>query len=360
MVKAEIINSRQLVCLIILCRLFNFLTFVPRTANTYEGALSIFSIFIGFFINILCLIPAAIFLKKYPGQNIIDAAQEVSPLAGKVTAALIWLLTIFLAIETTSHFNAFMTTAIYPKASSVTFVLLLTVAAIYFVTMGIEPMGRVGVIFLAVVAISLVIISIALVPQVDFLNVRTPSFENVSIIFESLRVGLGQSIDIVLFLLLIPHVKGNIKKCYVWYLAIMMVVLEILNFFALTVLGEYGLTRAYPIYTLTAISHLSFLQRLDSFHMGIWVFIAVLRVAVYLFLAKRSLDILTNGKTKKISLWLNGLIIVAVSMIYATNLKIFTGSYKVFLSGFPSLIYLIGIPAALLVIDTVKRRKKKS
>ena len=55
---------------------------------------------------------------------------------------------------------------------------------------------------------------------------------------------------------------------------------EFVTFLISASLGELAAGRAFPLFTLTTVARVSVFQRMDALHLGVWVAVSFLRVAV--------------------------------------------------------------------------------
>ena len=66
-------------------------------------------------------------------------------------------------------------------------------------------------------------------------------------------------------------------------------------------LGDYAKSQRFPFYTVTKIAEVSIFQRLDSLHVALWVFMALVRLSLFLEVAGKSLArMLPQQKASKI------------------------------------------------------------
>ena len=83
----------------------------------------------------------------------------------------------------------------------------------------------------------------------------------------------------------------------------------LVSFAAVTVLGSYGETRNFPIYTLFILSGSNVYYRFDYIVVAIWVAVSLVRAAVYLLLATRMLGELMGYQWGKWMMAVNGILV---------------------------------------------------
>ena len=78
-----------------------------------------------------------------------------------------------------------------------------------------------------------------------------------------------------------------------------MVALAAIFLFTAAALGDYAKSQRFPFYTVTKIAEVSIFQRLDSLHVALWVFMALVRLSLFLEVAGKSLARMLPQKASK-------------------------------------------------------------
>ena len=91
------ISGGQLLCLLLICRVFDLMTFVPLISEGYSFQTQAAAAVISAAVQAVVLIPLIIFQKKVPDRTVTGALIEKNRFAGVVTAFL--FLAFFLAIR---------------------------------------------------------------------------------------------------------------------------------------------------------------------------------------------------------------------------------------------------------------------
>ena len=123
---------------------------------------------------------------------------------------------------------------------------------------------------------------------------------------------------------------------------------EIISFFTTAVLGSYGKTSMYPVYTLAALSGHGFFSRLDYLHIINWTFACLLRCAMFTTAAVMLLqDLFPNLKREKLRLGIvaaTGCICLLLTQTEGAN----RWFYQLFASGIPVAVTVVLLPCVLL------------
>ena len=130
------------------------------------------------------------------------------------------------------------------------------------------------------------------------------------------------------------------KKLRYIAMTFVSIILVLVSFAAVTVLGSYGETRNFPIYTLFILSGSNVYYRFDYIVVAIWVAVSLVRAAVYLLLATRMLGELMGYQWGKWMMAVNGI----------RYIKLFQGIYQFLASGIPMYGLLVLLPLLLLFL----------
>lgn len=348
------IGTGQLVILLCLSRLCNFLNYVPAFSDPIEGKSMLYGTVIALFLNGLLLIPVLMLNKRFPGENILDITYKKSKFIGTLLSLFLFLLSLVILIGTVVGFEYFMTNAVYVNASIIVIIITMCVACFFGAQSGLEGLARAsGIIFVAFLA-GAIFIAVASVPLVDLLNIK-PIIE--SPIASSIKYGLeltSKNAELYVFILLIPRTRGNIIKAAIGYLLLSFMLIFATNFLIQSVLGDYFSSQTFPYYTLTTIVETKIFQRLDAIHMTLWVFISFIRISLFMLMANYSLRYILPKKTKKISLPL----ILIVSIFAACLIGNSTQSLNDISVKTPWIIIsLVTIVPMILLFITPRREK---
>lgn len=351
------ISCGQAVSLLVLARLFILLIFVPETNNSVIGTASMLGIFLGFFLTILLMIPGYLLLKQNPGKDLFEISRQQSRTLGKVTAVLFYFVCMALVVETTAQFTMFLTNAVYPRASNVWITIIFCAALCYLGYLGLEALGRSGSIILFLALILSLLIGMGLWKFYDGLNLLTPFYDGVMPVVRAMEQYVTQNVELVVLGLILSNVREKSSaKTFLRYHLIASIVLLAVGFSSIVVLGHYGHTRNFPIYTMFVLSGSNVFYRLDYLVIMIWTATALIRAALYLILASRMLNEWTGRKLKKQALVYNTLIAAAMSVWAAKDLQWFRKIYRFVASGIPVIGLAILLPIVLLILQ---RRKQK-
>lgn len=357
--KSAKISSKQLIAMMLLSRLFILLIYVPSSRHVAEGSASLLIILTSYLFTFVAMIPAWLLLKHYPRLDMAGAAAMISPKLKKPVAALFYILCLAVAAETMAQFELFMTTVIYPQANKIYVTLIFAAAVVYMVYLGLEAITRASLVVLVLVVATALILFFGLARFIDTVCLFTPLYDGVKPIVMGTFLGFAQNTELVALVLLLPYLNTEKPaKSFAWFSSLSSLALAAVGFVAITVLGNYGKTRSFPVYTLSAISGSEIFYRFDFFHIVAWVSISMMRAALYLFLASQLLSTLTNGKLGKWVYAVNVVIVTAVAIVCSQSMEVFSLLYRATASGLPIYLLLAVLPLILLFMRALAKKKK--
>ena len=351
------INSLQILSVLLICRFFTMLVAVPNNRYTLEGGDSLLIPFFSVAAMALLGIPLLLLMKRYPQQSFQQIVGELAPSWRK--PVLIWqiLFCLLTAIGSASQSEYFVANALYPNAKREYVIFLFLLVVWYMIAMGIEAISRVSLLVCGLIVLSFGLIFTGVFQQIDWLNISSPFYEPIEKMAMTALSYWGQNTEILLLVLLQPYSrKQRFKKDFFTFLAGGLLITETLSFFSAAVLGSYGKTRMFPIYTLAALSGHGFFSRLDYLHIINWTFACLLRCAIFSW----AVDILLKDlfpKARPFFLQSAAVaIILGATLILSRFGDSFQWFYLIFASGIPVLISVVLLPLFLLWKGR-KRRK---
>ncbi|MEG1870161.1 MAG: GerAB/ArcD/ProY family transporter [Oscillospiraceae bacterium] len=354
MVDKQRISCGQLICLLTLSRIFYIFTYIPSVNQMLNGSIMLLCLPLSTALSFIIIMPSYYFLKKSKGHCLVDGCNAISPASGKTAAAVLAVYFLFIAAQTVSQFEYFMTSAVYHGKGTMTFFIILSLVAAYFVYMSIEPISRAAGIIMFVVVISLGVMFFTLLGHVNLVNVISPFYEGVKEVVKVSVFAAFRNTELVALLMMLPYTNGNFKKIFVGYQLWALLLLELITFFTLTVLGNFARTTNYPVYSLSTITGFSFLQGLDAIYNCIWVFIALIRTAFYLFLTVRCIGLFCDNRFKKSYLPISTFVLLIIGCILSNNTELFVASYKLISNGFIIASVVFIIPIVLLGVLLIR------
>lgn len=354
------ISAGQLAALLIFSRLFILLIYVPNTHNAVVGTPALVGIVLGGLLSLLLLLPLDCLTRRYPGMDLYEIARQLSPIAGKAVAVSFYLCCLLLSSETAAQFSVFLTSAVYPRASVFWVSVIFCLAALYMAYLGLEAVTRASGILLVSGIVASVLIGFGLWRFVDTLNLITPFYDGWGPVLRASFLYFTQNLEFIAFSLLLSKLNSQrVRGAFLRYHLLIAIILLVVGFVSITVLGSYGQTRNFPIYTLFMLSGSSIFYRFDFVLVAIWTAAALTRSALYLILSNYMLDELTGRRFGRKLFWPNIAVIFLLALAAGTRMKLFQVLYRLLASGVPVCGLVVLLPALLLLANWRKKIQEK-
>lgn len=308
------ISVSQAVIMLFLCRMFNILTYMPRSTIQVETGATLISTIISIVILLLMVIPMILLYQNNYGMDVIDSTTKLSPVLGKILNLFCLIVLVLSIISTTSRFQYFMNNAVFPDSSAVSVIITMLIATTYAVFMGIEGIARTASIVFVFFIISMTVIMLSSLNQVEFINLKPAVNSAQQSIFLSTIQNISRNVEVILVLFLYPYIKGSFKKTVIGYILFSSIATTIIGLSTILILGDFIRQQVFPFYTMASIVGLGIFQRLDAIHMALWVMIAFIKISLYTWVAKGLMQRLMPDKSKKACVW------VIVSVVFVATL----------------------------------------
>lgn len=128
-----------------------------------------------------------------------------------------------------------------------------------------------------------------------------------------------------------------------------MVALAAIFLFTAAALGDYAKSQRFPFYTVTKIAEVSIFQRLDSLHVALWVFMALVRLSLFLEVAGKSLARMLPQKASKYTVGACAALAAVLSGILTEKPDVLEKLGDLFAGGLPALLLTVLLPLLLLL-----------
>ncbi len=276
---AKQISPFQLMTLLTLSRIFAVLTFVTQPSG-------LGSMFIVYLLTPFLQIGIAVIANK-----LCTSQLRYSPILldcgtayKKILLAFYILAVGVIAIFTIYRFGDFISTSFFAGQHYFWGTLLFVLVVACACNHGIEGIARTGPILLLLVAAGLVCLFATSLPQMRLRNMPPITFD-LGETLTNLALVTTANTEILLLLLLQPFTSTKkVKTSALWWWVLIVTALTTATaVWVSAALGNYAQVGGYPIYDLAKVAGIPVLPKLDAVLMGMWIFLAVIKVAVLLF-----------------------------------------------------------------------------
>jgi|GEM_PF-1466807 len=354
------ISVFQFFSILFVCRVIAFFTFILTDRSYFSpGDRSV--LFVPFVVSgLLISVPALIIIGRKENGTVFDLTENLSPKVTKFISAIYALGAVWSAAVSAARFELFMSTVMFSGAELFGFMFLMLEAALLIAHGGIETMGRMSVIIIAVLGASLTFVAITTVKDFDYTNLSPPLYDGVLPLIKSGFSSVARTSELAAVLIMAPKINGSIKKGLgLWFLSL-GVIISALFTLIIGVTGEYGERQMFQLYALTVLSKIGVIERLDALICAIWVLCSLLRTSFYLYTGQQFLEGGFKIKHKTLTLVNMSLLVLAGYRLLSGNVSFFS---RVLSSGINETVFaviLVVIPLLLIITERTKRRINRS
>lgn len=276
MENTQKIGWGQLLLLLFMCRVFTLMTFVPISAAGGGLSLQMTAAAVSAVIQAVILIPV-VMLKK----SVTRAALEKNKAAGIITAVLYLLFFLFCAAGSLMHFQKFLRARFFPTSGSSLWIAMLLIVCVYCGCLGIEALGRSGVLLFWLFLAALIIMCISSAGDFDAANI---SFDNnfSGGLFSAVMSDLARNGEICAAAFLAGHVREKLRCGVYGLIASKLVIVELSALLIAAVLGDFAVLTDYPFLSIGTFGGTRFIQRGDALYLIVWTVTAVINIALFL------------------------------------------------------------------------------
>ncbi len=354
MTKSKI-SAVQVVILLFLSRTFNVLNYVPAFHPKIQGTSMLYGTIIAFFISAIIVTPPLILYKRFNGENIVDLAYKKSKLFGIILSFCLFVIPLMTLIGTVVGFQYFIVDAVYADASIELMVITICVACFLGALHKLEGISRASTIIFAFFMIGTLFIFFVSIPSVEMINIRPTLEEPIVSSFSYAFNLISMNPELYVFILLLPRINGNVNKSAFWFLVLTFLFVGITNFLIMGVFGDFFATQTFPYYALASVIEFSILQRLDSIHMTIWVFVSFIRITLFIIVTNTYLQNIIPKSAKKLGIVVTFLITVICSIVISHR----TSALKTINSSVPIIVITLVFVIPTILLLTTKKKEKK-
>lgn len=341
------ISAVQLFIALTVSRVFLCFTNMPQNA-LLSSTETIIAIAISSVLNFMLFLPFIYISRKIGEKQITN---------NKLLSAVIVIFCVFLVVETLTQFENFMSSTIYLTSSPIFFLIPMIVVAIFICKLGLEGIARLSGFVLAGIIVAIIMIFIAAFPKMDAVWIDRFLVENYKNLIDVIFKNLCYTTEIAVLFILFPFSKGNIKKCALLFSVLVGVIVESITILNITVLGDYRKSIMFPFYTVAATAKNSMTDRFNAAYIVLFVFVAMIRICIYLFASQKALRKIFYFENNTIVLVLLSVFIFAFSLVSTSEISSISLAQKIIFSGIPTILISIVFPFLLFVLNLIKRRR---
>ena len=352
------ITSFQFYTILFLSRVFAMVTYITslRTQLTTTDE-AIATLLMGAFL-LITAIPTAIFLKQDNNSSIIMRASVVSEIFSKILCIFFLVDYLYFGIITSVRFGIFTGSVMFPDTNVTFFVAVMIATSAYIALKGIEAMGRSAVIILIPVLSALIFVFSTQIKDFDILNFTSAFSDGTKDIISSGIYAASRTGELAFATLLAPYIKNQKSKhLYTWLFA-MTVVIFITEIMISGILGNFGGTQLFNMYSMSVLAEFGFIERMDAIITCMWLLCAGVKISITIFLCETLMTALIGKRKRILYIAVSSIIIFTAAVPLSNNIVSFAALLR---SPLAVIFYVANVclfPASVMIGEKLKRRTK--
>ncbi len=274
------ISCKQLLILLLICRIFTLMTFVPLISEGYSFASQTAAVLISTAIQAVLVIPIILFNRLRPDTTVTAAIKDKSKAAGIIAAAVYLIFFLSHSINSTMHFMQFLQSRFFHDAGVVIMLAIFVTVCIYCAYCGIEGLARSSTIVLIFFILTLIMMTASSAGNFDTINFYN-DVGNISL-WKAVADDLARNCEIAAAAFLIKNTAKPCRKSLYGLLAAKLILTEAVMALITGVLGGFAELTDYPFMEVGSYSDTRLFQRNDSLYLILWTLAAVISVSLFI------------------------------------------------------------------------------
>ncbi len=296
--------------------------------------------------------------SRFPGQDINRAAQDALGKAGKVVPALYLLYFVFTGGAALGLFHIFLLDTINPEFSAALAIAAVLAVALYGALRGIETVARCAVCVFAVLLCGCALVFGIVAFRFDPENLEPLFTQGPAQTVQGAALFLGRTSVFADMAVLLPMVTGRKKAGFFAWAGGTAAFLSVLLLLLAGCLGPYAATQNFPVFSLSTLTEIRSMQRLDAVFVGVWMMGLVIRLACDIFACRVCVASLCGKRLPKTSVFITGGAILLLALAMAASRQVQRTLLNPWLTLLCTTAAAAVIPLAVLGARAVRRMGK--
>lgn len=356
-----VISSRQFTILVIMNIIGTTILIVPQLMVDIAGRDAWMAAVAALLFSMPLLGIYIALSRKHPDLTLTQMFEiVVGKLAGKFISVLfIMIYPFLLAALTLRNIGDFLVSQIMPETPIEAIHIIVMLVVVYAVQLGLEPIARIGEVFIPIVLFMLIIMFLAITPQIHF-DQMYPLLENgIQPVFGGAFVLFSfPFMELVIVLMVSSNVNEQKKvgKSFFYGILIGWAILFITTLLTVLVLGPYvAANEIFPSYSLAKRINLAdVFERVEITIAVAWFITSFFRVCFYFYCVVSGLGEAFNLEDKKLLNIPLATLLTVLSLIVSPNISFLIHMDRTALPFFNATFGIL-LPLLLLLFLTLKR-----
>lgn len=350
--KINKLTVMQLFIIMLLSRLFVTLMYMSPTNSRLNSSDLMLQIVIGAALTLITAVPIYLLVRDNRSDGLLRRCSDVSPAFGKVTGVIFFLAFIYWSMRTLVRFDVFVSTVIFPESDVRLFLVILVLCSLYSVIMGIDVLGRTAQIFVTLVVLSMVFVMASTANRITITNFTPMLYDGFYTPFQAGVTTMASCVELTYPILFKDKIQNKAVACVFPWIGATMSVLLLLTFWGAGVLGDFLNTQLFPVFSLTTLTSVGFLERLDVFLTAAWVVCVFVKMAICINVVQLSLVSLFKSLSERRAMLISAVGISVLAMLIRESY-----TTKAFVSNISSAVVVYAIIVVVLPVILLSAEK---
>lgn len=352
------LTTMQLFITMLLSRLFVTLMYMSPTGFKMNSSDLMLQIIIGAVLTFITAIPAYLLIRDDNSQGLLKRCDDASTAFGKTTAVIFLVAFLFWSMRTLVRFDVFVSTVIFPESDVRLFLLILVVCSLYSVIMGIDVLGRTAQIFVTLVAFSIIFVMVSTANRLSITNFTPMMYDGFYRPFQAGVSTMASCIELTYPLIFKDKIKSKPIACVFPWVGVIMSILLVLTFWGAGVLGDFSNTQLFPVFSLTTLTSVGFLERLDVFLTAAWVVCVFVKIAICINIVQICMVEIFKSLSEKKAMIISAVVISILALMIRESYT--TKAFVSNISAAVTVYAIIVVLVPVILISAEKMKKKAS
>lgn len=341
-----------------LSRIFSETALLPGVYIEY-GMQRFTAVILSFLLAAAVYVPLHIATAKNGGASPLEAASGQNKMLSGFVGAVITVYLLFCAAETGLRAHYYASSTAFDSAPSAYFYILIGAALLFAVSRGINATVRAGFLAAAGFLLLLALITAVLLPDIKPDRLYPSLADSPDSLAGEVLDEFSRSSELLLCALLCGSIGGRRGSCAWIYIPLSCAVIVFMTFLYNTVFGRLLSLLDYPFYTLSSVSDITLLHRINGIDVMIWVSAAAVRLALFTFAFRETVrTCFSAGKAADICGYVFAAAALLLSELFTAYPELYEPMKTVCSSGVPLAAVLL-LLAAVSAAGALRRNKER-
>ena len=352
------ISNRQLVIAFLACRLSAEMMTTPAEMISY-GTERFVAILLAK-ITVALLYLSIIFVTlKYKGDSVMTCAVRRNKAFGIAVGIILAIIITAVAVQTVISIQHYITDTLLDNILTISGVALLVAAATYGAVKGLSAVTRSSVFAAVIFGLLIFLIGITMWNKVNPEFLYPAFIEDGRYFLKCTLSEISMNSEILVFAVITDEIRSKPHKTVLYYLPILLVVLEILNLLYNLILGPYMSKIEYPLYIIASLSDIVIFQRLDGIDAIVWLMCGIIKTALLIYCVGRIYSVCTKKPDTQKAVIVYGAFLFMLCMVLGSDRSVYESFRNVMSGGIHILLGGVIVPLFVLIAGRKKQWRER-